>query len=269
MNPVILFRKSFAEDNEVYQASKYFPVYFQHEKIPPGSLVIPRYSSLPYFEYLEAGIKELGSELINTYRQHRYVADIQNWYYDLEMVTPATWFKLEDVPQRMSDYGSYVLKGETNSRKFQWDTHMFARTYADITKVHSNLLADSLIGSQNICIRRYVPLRQVGTRIDGRPVTEEYRIFILDGKVLTKDFYWSEYYDVVEFKDQDHHNIPQDLIDYIIESVGDSIRFYVADVARTNTGKWIVIELNCGGQSGLSLCDPAILYENMSKILHE
>jgi len=41
----------------------------------------------------------------------------------------------------------------------------------------------------------------------------------------------------------------------------------VVDVARTESGEWIVIELNDGQQSGLSDNDPDQLYSNMKKML--
>jgi len=126
---------------------------------------------------------------------------------------------------------------------------------------------DSLIGSQNICIRKYIPLREVGTRIDGRPVTEEYRIFVLDRKILTKAFYWSEYYDVVAPEDQDPGNIPEDFLSSLVDAVGDSIRFWVVDVARTQKGSWMVVELNDGTMSGLSLTEPEKLYMEMKHSL--
>ena len=263
--PYILFRRSLVDQEEVDAARKYFNVVFQHEEIPSGSLVIPRYSALPFYQYLEDGIKVLGSSTINTYRQHRYVADIESWYPDFELTTPTPWVSLESVPRDLTC--SFVLKGETNSKKHEWNTHMFAKSYADINQVHKNLTSDSLIGSQKIQVRKYVPLREVGTRIDGRPVTEEYRVFVLDGKILSKAFYWSEYYDVVKPEDQDPGNIPEGFLSGLVDAVGDSIRFWVVDVARTAKGSWMVIELNDGQMSGLSLTDPCKLYKEMATIL--
>lgn len=268
--PYILFRRSLVDNEEVEAAKKHFNVVFQHEEIPSGSLVIPRYSALPYYEYLEEGIRALGSSMINTYRQHRYVADMQNWYQDLRTSTPKTWFSLSEVYATRSELKpdlSFVLKGSTNSMKQQWNTHMFAQTFDDISKVHSNLMVDSLIGTQPIYIRKFISLRKVGVKINGQPVTEEYRVFVLDGKILTKAFYWSEYYDVVAPQDQDPTNIPEGFLSDVIANVGDSIRFWVVDVARTEKGSWMVVELNDGCQSGLSMTDPNQLYENLFRSL--
>ena len=268
----ILFRESLVDQSEVEAANKFFNVTFQHELIPTGSVVIPRYSALPFYQYLEEGIHALGSRLIQDYRQHRFVADMQNWYHHLENVTPKTWFSLEEFGwdnKKLKPDCSFVLKGATNSKKNQWSTHMFAQTVQDVMKVHSNLMQDSLVGDQPIYIRKFVELNPVGTRVDNRPVTEEYRVFILDGKILCKAFYWSEYADVVAPEHQDPNNIPESFLEGILDAIGDEIRFYVVDVARTKKGNWMVEELCDGLMSGLSMCDPEEMYGNLLKGLQE
>ena len=268
----ILFRRSLVDDEEVEAASRYFNVSFQHEEIPSGSVIIPRYSALPFYEYLQSGVEAVGSELYQRYRQHCFVADMQNWYQHLKDVTPKTWFSLEefqqDRPNRKPDE-SYVLKGATNSKKFAWKTHMFAKTADDVLTVHRNLQLDSLIGTQPIYIRKYVDLNQVGTKIDGLPVTEEYRVFVCNGNILAKGFYWSEYSDVVAPENQNPENIPHEFLDQVIDAIGDEIKFYVVDVARTKKGNWMVVELNDGCQSGLSCVDPNELYCNLCHNLGE
>jgi hypothetical protein len=122
-NPVILFRHSLAEEGELAIAQKYFPVIEQRALVSENfDMVVPRYSALPYYQELERDIIHLGSNLINTYRQHCYVANIRNWYYDFGDITPRTWFYLDQIPNE----GPFVLKGSTNSKKHQWATHMFA-----------------------------------------------------------------------------------------------------------------------------------------------
>jgi hypothetical protein len=102
------------------------------------------------------------------------------------------------------------------------------------------------------------------------PITEEYRIFVCNGKVISKEFYWESYIDDVKelSKEQPNvNNIPQEFIQGIIDRVGKSINFFVVDVAKTQAGKWIIIEFNDGQMSGLSGNDPFILYENLSKAI--
>ena len=47
----------------------------------------------------------------------------------------------------------------------------------------------------------------------------------------------------------------------------EQTNFFVMDIARTAEGKWIIIELNDGQQSGLSNVDPEELYSNLAKAL--
>jgi hypothetical protein len=47
-------------------------------------------------------------------------------------------------------------------------------------------------------VRQYIPLKNFGTGINGLPITEEYRFFILDGKIISSDFYWSEHLEYIK-----------------------------------------------------------------------
>jgi hypothetical protein len=101
---------------------------------------------LPFYKEFEDDIKYLGGNLINSYREHCYVADLQNWYYDLEEYTPKTWFRLDQLPET----GPYVLKGKTNSKKHKWSTHMYAKNKEKAMNVYSLLSTDGYIGHQDI-----------------------------------------------------------------------------------------------------------------------
>ncbi len=264
MEPAIYLRGSLAEEAECQAAEKHFHTVnnraaLTHEYGKPW-LVIPRYSALPYYRELEADMYDMGNELINTYRQHCYVADILEWYADLEDVTPKTWFSLDQVPVE----GPFVVKGATNSKKFEWDTHMFAKDRRAAVEVASRLYSDSIVGQQDVVVREYVPLNQLAMGLRGLPISEEYRFFILDGQVVDSGFYWSSHVDDL---DQEYKSsaVPTDFLDKVIERVGQSIRFWVVDIARKADGGWMVVELNDGQQSGLSEIDP----DNFYKVLRE
>lgn len=265
--PVIYLRGSLAEQAELDAAARYFRVIEQRTLIRPGELVIPRYSAQPFNSELCKDIIELGGTPINSHREHSYVADLLNWYFDLgEKLTPKTWFGLDQIP-RHTGAGPFVLKGATNSKKHQWLTSMYAADVAAATEVYHRLSQDSAISSQPIYIRQYVPLRQFKVGINGLPVTEEYRFFILGGKVIASGFYWSEH---VEELDETFNPdaVPRSFIRDAIAAVGDKIRFWVLDVARKADGGWTVIELNDGQQAGLSTIDPDAFYGALSEALN-
>lgn len=263
MRPVVLIRESLSDQEEIATAKKYFPVIHQRAEVQKGDLVIPRYSALPFYKEFEADVTYLGAKIINTFREHRYVADLKTWYLDLCDQTPRTWFDMETLPEE----GPFVLKGETSSKKFQWNSHMFAKNKKEAIQVHSRLAEDGYVGYQEIVARQYVPLKKLAQGFQGLPISEEYRYFVLDGEILCGAFYWSEHYDVIDEKDRDISQVPTEWLQEVIEAVKHRVRFFVIDVARTEDGKWIVIELNDGQQSGLSMNDPDILYSRLFEAL--
>lgn len=266
MKPVILMRASLAEEEELEVAKKHFPVYQQRAEIPPGSLVIGRYSVLPYHAELEKDLNFYGSKLINTTAEHSYVADLRTWYRDLQDFTPKTWFSLAEFKQRLEP-GSFVLKGQTNSKKQLWSTHMFAENQLYVDSVYKNLTHDGVISSQEIYIRRFEPLRTFGYGIRSLPITEEYRFFVLDGKIMGSGFYWSQHPEVAEEYNLTPDVVPQDWLQKVINIVDPNVRFFVVDVGRKIDNTWTVIELNDGCMSGLSMVDPEQLYYNLAKYL--
>ncbi len=262
MNKVIYFRGSLAEEDEKEAAKEYFTVVKNRMAIPKGSLVIPRYSALPYYQELETDVQALESTLINSYRQHCYVADLRNWYYDLGDYTPRTWFALDQIP----DKGPFFLKGQTNSKKHQWNSHAYAEDKHQAMQVYQNLATDGYIGHQQIYIRQFVPLKNITTGLNGLPISEEYRFFCYKKEILTSGFYWSSV-------DEELSNtysadvVPRDFLTKIMDIVSNHINFYVIDVARTATGEWIVIECNDAQQSGLSANKPEVLYKRLSEVI--
>ncbi len=277
LNPVIYTREfSFKEEQEV--AKQYFPVYNYITEIPKSSLVIPRYSFLPFGRDLERDIKNLGSTLINSYKEHQYVADIQNWYSDLEGETPQTWFSVEEIPY--NEEGPFVVKGRTNSRKHDWATKMFAPSKILLGEIIGNLLDDPFISAQGICIRKFWPLKTYMTGLNGLPITEEYRCFVLDGELLACDFYWQNYEE--ELKEKNIYPRPntktlQAIKGYVKKlnsKLRNKIRFYVIDVAKPcfnnpDYGEcFCVVELNDGTMSGLSCIDPHLFYSTLKERLN-
>ncbi len=269
MKPIILYRHIQPGSEEIDIAAKYFPVSQHRNNIPNNSLVIGRYSVLPFYSELEQDLEHSCSKLINNYHQHLYVADVMRWYEDIKDFTPETWNEPYKVPD---DVFPVVLKGATNSHKHLWDTHMFASNRKEMMDVYCRLLDDSLIGRQNIYIRRFIPLNTYCISLHGLPITQEYRYFIYNQKILSGGYYWSSHLEEVEEKaglqafntDQGQREF---LKTNIIPRIGNQISFYAIDVAMTETGAWIVIELNDGQQSGTSENTFEELYGNLKKEL--
>jgi hypothetical protein len=180
------------EDDEEIQAAKDagFRVVHQRTDVLDGELVIGRYSVLPFYKELERDIRNQGADLINTYRQHRFLADMREWVPCLKGLTPKLYHRLQDLPD---NGGPFVLKGETNSKKYLWNTHMYAADKRAAGEVYSRLQDDMLLAQQEIYVRDYVPLKRLATGFNELPIANEFRFFVLYGQVLCGAFYWSSH----------------------------------------------------------------------------
>lgn len=260
-------RRLHEDEEEIATAKKYFDVVEQRSQIPYNRIVVGRYAVLPFYKELELDLPP-SCKLINSYEQHKYVADLNNWYADLKDLTPKTWFSLMDFKTdwNKQDSDSYVLKGLTNSRKFLWGTHMFASTIKDVDDVYCRLMDDTMISEQGICIRQFIPFKNYGKDMQKMPVTKEFRVFILNGQILSKGFYWSNHIDDIEEKPS-ADEIPEEFLQDIIQKTKGKVNFFTVDVAQDINDKWWVVELNDGQMAGLSCIDLDEFYSNMKRIL--
>lgn len=278
MEPIIYFRDIGGMQEELEAAKKYFKVVSKRTDVLTGAkpmqLVIPRYSALPYNKELCEDLQALNACPINSHAQHRYVADIGNWYPDLEGMTPKTWFNFDHIPA--SEKGPFVLKGATNSKKFQWRTHMYAEDLAAAREVYWRLLQDSLIGTQHIVIRKYETLYPLGKDVSGMPISEEYRFFVYGSAIVDSAFYWSQHTERLQEQGilVDPSRVPTTFIKDVIHKVGSSCDFYTVDIAKKlclehpGASEWTVIELNDGQMSGLSDIPPDRFYKNLKERIY-
>lgn len=264
MELVIYYRPSlFEEELEAAQAAG-FKCVSCFSDLKSTDIVIPRYTTLPFAEDVYREFKNIGCHVVNEYNEHRFMADLFRWYPVLEDLTPKTYD--QNSLSRLPESKSYVLKGETNSKKAYWNTHMFAENKKEAIIVFSKLVDDGLVGNQNIAIREYVPLKTYMIGINGMPVTREFRYFFLGDKLIGRGYYWQNYADELK---PEHKALPEEIFSYkaFMDAVKSRMRdhavFYCVDVAQTVNGDWIVVEVNDGTMAGLSCIDPGEFYRNL------
>jgi hypothetical protein len=260
MEPVLLVRRELMSNYEYQFAIKHFPVEESRVRCAER-LVIGRYSVLPLYGELERDLKLLGSRMINTFEQHRWISAFE-YYRDLQAFTPESWDD-ENIFQCRHP-GPFVVKGKTKSRKWQWKTHMFAPTKSEALQLGQRLKDDAEIGEQGVVYRRYVPLRTFGHGKDGLPFTNEWRFFYYREQRLSYAYYWpgSDYLD--------RASIPAEAIalaDRIAAITSRFVNFFTLDLAETETGEWILIEVNDGQASVPSEHDLDELYGNLRRAL--
>ena len=149
---------------------------------------------------------------------------------------------------------------------------MFASDWKAAGYVYARLSQDGLVGDQKIYIREYVPLVKLGDSIGGCPISKEFRCFVYKGVVISAGFYWQAFKDDVLAQGgtiPDTTEIPWKFMDEVLDRIGHQVPFVVVDVAQGADGRWWVIELNDGQQSGLSANDPRKLYANLKYCLEK
>ena len=263
ISPCILFRYDRDSEEEYRIASQYFDV-FKYRTECKNKYVIGRYSVLPYYTELETDLNNQNSYLINTYSQHRWIANFE-WYSKLKEFTPETWTD-NDICECDHD-GPLIIKGKTNSRKHEWNKMMFAPTRRDALILAGELMKDPLIGPQGIVYRKYIPLRTFEVGMNGLPFTNEWRLFYLGETLLSGGYYWSSAERSIEINSGGIPAPAIELGNIIAKICSQHTNLFVLDIAETEAGKWILIEVNDGQMSGLSENDPHTLYSSLLKKL--
>lgn len=95
------------------------------------------------------------------------------------------------------------------------------------------------------------------------PITNEWRVFCFGQQILASGYYWASY-------DEETVNLrPKTLPEDAYLTVKQALKrlrpdiFCAIDVAEKASGGWVVVEVNDGQMSGLSLVDPLELYSNL------
>jgi hypothetical protein len=197
---------------------------------------------------LHAALRDRGFHLLNTpdaYCQAHYLPQA---YPLLAGLTPHTlWCDCPDTDEAWRLYqqlrdGDVILKDHVKSAKHRWNEACFipAHTAEDrFREILAVFAADrDRLFEKGFVLRRYVPLMTRGRDMRGYPVAKESRLFLLDGHVLLPP--------TPEFSPP-----PATLDQFVERARRFQSRFMSMDVAQTEAGDWIIIEVGDGGVSGL------------------
>jgi hypothetical protein len=256
MKTQILFRTDPSSLEEYNVSRKYFDV-VQNRTDCLNSIVIPRYSCLPYYRELEKDLRNLKCTMINSYEQHQWIANF-DYYEELKKYTFQTW---TDHDFYQAPEGQYVVKGRTNSRKNAWKKLMFAENKIQALNIAAELMQDSLIATQGIIYRKYEKLKTLEIGSGDQPFVNEWRFFVYRDSILSYGYYWSCGEECLKTAKLDSKAM--DLVGEIIDISKNYVNFYVIDIAQKENGDWVMVELNDGSMSGLSENDPEKLYNNL------
>jgi len=140
-----------------------------------------------------------------------------------------------------------VLKDYVKSQKHAWEEACFIHSASDqeaverVVRRFLELQGPDLAGG--LVFREFVELEPVGLHPKSRmPLTLEYRLFFLDGRLLLCAEYWEE-------GDYRGEGPPVERFAALAAKVRS--RFFTMDVARRRGGDWLVVELGDGQVAGM------------------
>lgn len=264
MKPIVLFRSDLWSAGEMLTCQQYFPVSESRMNLPENSKVIGRYSVLPFYHELVRDLQYINSELINNSQEHSFISRF-DWYYPIEEMTPKTYFDatmaagaFNDMPHGM------ILKGRTNSAKaWEW---MYADSKDSFYRIDKFLHQHEMIAAQGVVYREYVPLKIIEKSVipNSFNFVNEWRCFFYKTQMLAFGYYWTMASEAaIEKANQQNLGEMLMVAQDAVRKLAEHTNFFVVDVAETADGRWIVIEVNDGQMSGLSLCDEKLLYQNL------
>ncbi|WP_240480080.1 ATP-grasp domain-containing protein [Paenibacillus fonticola] len=238
--------------NNVNKALKSIPTVDDTEiAIYRGWMLKPQYYELLYKGLLAKNIK-----LINTTEEYLECHHFPNTYKNIKHRTPLSyWLEIETVNTNKLDnildkFGDkpLIVKDYVKSRKHEWEEACFIPSAANKTQalqVINNFIqrqGEELNGG--IVLREFIHLEGITKHpISGMPLSKEYRLFFLNNKLVHRFEYWDE----ATYDAEDKVNMDDFL------EIAKEIRsnFFTIDIAKTEAGEWIVIEVGDGQVSAL------------------
>jgi ATP-grasp domain, R2K clade family 3 len=160
------------------------------------------------------------------------------------------------------DDAARVVRRVPVQAKHEWSDACFITSALDrsaVQRVVSRFLelqGDDLAGG--LVFREFIEFRPIGVHPRSQmPLTEEYRIFWLDGSPLFSSPYW---------KEGEYASTELPIEQFAETASAVRSRFFTMDLARRLDGEWMIIELGDGQVSGLPReGDGDAFYEALSR----
>lgn len=195
-------------------------------------------------------------QLINNPTHYRTCHYLPESLPYIASLTPSTIFQswdseqsLELLLEKAKDFQNkpVILKDYVKSEKHHWLEACFIPNSSDQSRLKNSILRlIELRGSelnQGIVIREFVELKDLTIHSkSGMPLKEEYRLFFYKQQLVGIYPYWEE----GEYLDA----LPSTSV---FEAIARTIpsQFFSMDIACTQQGQWLIIELGDGQVSGL------------------
>ncbi len=197
-----------------------------------------------------------GRSSSNSPEQYRHTHYLPESYSVIADHTPrSVWLPLADAPEfdivtdllAPFENAPIIVKDYVKSRKHEWAEACYIPSASDRAAVERvvrrflELQGDDL--NEGLVFREYVPFRKLGVHPkSGMPLSEEHRVFVVDGKPFFNSEYWEGF-------DYANSAPPVDQFRDVLQSIRS--RFFTADLALTESGEWLIVELGDAQVAGL------------------
>jgi hypothetical protein len=155
----------------------------------------------------------------------------------------------DEIMELLRPFGSapVVVKDYVKSRKHEWAEACFIPSASDRASVERvvrpflELQGDDL--SEGLVFREFVEFEPLGSHPkSGMPLTKEFRLFFLDGRLA----FWTPYWEGADYQG----SFPP-VERFAAVAGGVRSRFFTMDVAQRRVGDWLIVELGDAQVAGL------------------
>lgn len=216
-----------------------------------GWMLTPKQYSILYMDLLAKNYK-----LINTvveYQNCHYLPDSLKF---IENRTPKTVFEkfdnensIDKLIEKSKIFGqkSVILKDYVKSEKHDWETACFVKDASNketlINSINNLIQLRDMYLNEGIVVREFIELNDLTIHSkSGMPLTEEYRLFFCNKKLVGIYDYWEE---------GEYTLSKPDTTEFEEIAKGIESNFFSMDIARQKNGELIIIELGDGQVAGL------------------
>lgn len=242
-----------------YDLAQHFTCTHPYEFIE-GELCILRIGAVKDYQAQYAEKSDWGLRLINSPNEHSRASELEAWYPIISDLTPTSMI-LDDFPpaERVGDELGWpvFVKGSRQTSKHN-PALSVAKNPAEYRQLIMGYRKDPILHWQRPIIRQFVELERLPGQVPNKiQPSLEFRTFWWNGAFVGCGHYW---YQLPKYGASDLDaglEIAQEVATRV------SVPFLVVDIARTNDGRWTVIECNDAQEAGYVGLSPQLLWRNI------
>ncbi len=206
--------------------------------------------------------------LLNDLDAHLLSQEFDRYFPFLEGLTPKSLVlrSAEEADAAAEWLGFPIfVRGTVQSRKYKGLAACLAQDLAEFQVLAAKLLETEDRSRGRVIARQFIPLRHV-QQFQGFPQGREYRVFLLDGQVVSLGYYW-ENQDPLSRLSPAEEAVVRNLAVQAAQKI--AARWVAIDIGQAETGAWWVIEMGDAQFSGFGQISALQLLGELSRRLGE